>query len=312
MPADSGSSSGRVAVGIDIGGTKISVGLVDSSGHLISHRTGPTDSASGPSSVEKRLCRMIDGLCDGADLPVEKLVGIGVGGPGPLDPANGVFQNPYTLPGLERWAVTDFLQTHYRVPAILENDADMAALGEAARCGSGAGGTDGPLLMLTIGTGIGGAVILNGAILRGSHGEHPEFGLIPVLEDGPSCYSGVRGSLESWTSGSALSRFANESGLSGPAELFSSKSEEVLRFMDRVALAWKRGIQCYLHTFHPGTIILGGGVMDHQYEWYRLRTVEAIEESALISPQKVSIHKALLGNTAGMCGAALRVLHSIH
>lgn len=290
-------------IGIDIGGTKISAGLLDSAGNLSGFTSIPTDSSGGVDVTQKRLEALIHELCQSAGISVEYIKGIGVGAPGPLDLKKGVINNPYTLPGLNGWNIVGLLSAKYGCPVQLENDADMAGLGEYAMRVNGSQECS-PMLMLTLGTGVGGSLIYHGEVFRGAQLEHPEMGLVPVLENGTPCYSGVKGSLESWVSGSALIEFSRREGLSGPEEVFTSDVSSVLNFRLRMAEAWRRGIAIFLHTYYPAEIVLGGGIMDFHYPWFADLTVQAITDCRLIANEKTKVTPARLGNRAGVYGAA--------
>lgn len=288
-------------LGLDIGGTNSLVGIFSRSLELLVWRKIPTNSVLGEASIESRLSDVINDLLSeiGGDSP--DLACAGVCGPGPLDSESGVFRNPFTLPGLDGWNVVTFLERSYGCRAHLENDADMAAYGEFL---SASEPRPDPMLMLTVGTGIGGALVSSGKIYRGAGGEHPEYGLIPVLDHGPSCYSGVVGSLESWTSGSAIKQFSLHHRLDGPGDLFTSTTPAVAETRKNMATAWRRGILTWLHCFYPSEIVLGGGVLEYQSEWYLKQTMEALGESRMIEQSSVKVRLARLKSLAGIHGAA--------
>lgn len=284
-------------VGIDIGGTNVVLGGFSDAcpdGVWISF---PTDSGRGIESAQDRFRKAIQDL---AERCCCRISAIGIGGPGPLSREEGIFMNPYTLPGWEDWNIVEFMESEFRVPVSFENDADMSAYAEYMKLACG----QDPMLMLTLGTGVGGSLISGGEIYRGANGEHPEFGLIPVMDAGDICYSGVTGSLESWVSGSALKKFTSMHGFPSPGDLFTCDEEEVEQTLGNVRRAWMRGIQVYIHTLYPRVIVLGGGVIDHQFEWYATAAREAIEQSALIDSENVMVIKASAGNRAGALGAA--------
>lgn len=177
------------AIGIDVGGTKTSVGAVDASGCVHARANFETRSERGFPACLAGMVECIRNVLGEANWKPESLSGIGIGCAGPVNPQRGTIHNPYTLPG---WCGADIvmpLRETFHIPVFLENDADAAAVGEF-HFGAGRGAS--PLVMATLGTGVGGAVLVNGRIYRGVNGEHPELGHIPVQPDGPECYCGAR------------------------------------------------------------------------------------------------------------------------
>jgi glucokinase len=189
------------AVGIDIGGTKIAIATVNGAGEVQREATIPTDSRLGFVSGVGRITETVTRVVAETGWAVRDLHGVGIGCAGPVDPVRGTIHNPHTLPGWMDGDIVSPLRQAFGCPVVLENDADMALLGE---CRTGAGRGFDPVVMLTFGTGIGGAAVRGGALLRGVAGEHPELGHIPVDAAGPRCYCGTSGCFESLSSGTCL------------------------------------------------------------------------------------------------------------
>ena len=184
----------ETAIGIDIGGTKMALGIVDGSGIVRVQAVLPTEAEAGFDRAVTRLGDAIEALCGEAGARTRALAGIGIGCAGPLDTGRGLINNPYTLAGWDKCDIVTPLRARFGVRVRLENDADAAAMGE---CFAGAGRGFDPIVMLTLGTGVGGAAIVGGEVYRGANGEHPELGHVIVSDDGPPCYCGCRGCLES-------------------------------------------------------------------------------------------------------------------
>ena len=182
------------ALGVDIGGTKIAVGAIGANGAVRARRTIPTNVEAGFAAGLARLSRAIDETMADAGTAPGTLVGIGLGCAGPVEEESGRIDNDYTLPGWEGHDIVSPLVARYRIPVRLINDADAALLGEAL---AGAARGVRVAVMLTIGTGVGGAALIDGMIPRGAAGAHPEIGHMPVDPAGPDCYCGNRGCLES-------------------------------------------------------------------------------------------------------------------
>ncbi|MBT5707617.1 MAG: ROK family protein [Verrucomicrobia bacterium] len=299
------------AIGIDIGGTKIAIGIVDQQGTILAQTAFPTDSPLGIPNACERIHQAISNLTDELNLSISKLAGIGIGCPGPMNRETGEILNPHTLPGWENVSLTQTLESRINLPIELENDADAALLGE---CYAGAAAGCQHVVMLTFGTGVGGAALTEGRILRGIDGEHPEIGLIPVLPDEATDYSGVPGSLESIASGTGIAKAGILLGFPDSPSVFTAaksgdiKATEIIRKATR---AITLGCLTLAHTLCPERIVLGGGLMDDHYDTFASRIQVAIDQATLLPPQRIKLAKATLGNLAGIVGAASLVLKSI-
>jgi glucokinase len=296
------------AIGIDIGGTAISIGLVRESGSIEGRLVFPTEPERGFAEAMEKIARAIDGLLVSAGRRRDEIAGIGIGCAGPVNPVTGTIHNPFTLPGWEGSNPVRVLEKRLSVPASLENDADAALLGEA-HAGSARGLRD--VVMLTFGTGVGGGVLVGGCVYRGMNGEHPEIGHILVDPEGPACYCGMRGCLESVASGTALTRAGQAEGYADAAEVFeqaSTADERASLLVERVVSAVASAFWTILHTFMPQKVVFGGGLMEGQFEVF----VPALRERALLAErawgQRFPFSKAELGNDAGVVGAAFRAL----
>jgi glucokinase len=295
------------AVGIDIGGTKTVVAAVDGSGSVHGRNTFETRSERGFAAGLSELIESIHLVLKAAGWPAGVLAGIGIGCAGPVNPLRGTLHNPYTLPGWDGADIVTPLRKAFGVPAHLENDADAAAVGEAQ---FGAGRHASPLVMVTLGTGVGGALLIDGAIHRGVNGEHPEAGHVPVLIDGPECYCGTRGCWESIASGTAIATAGQEFGFKDSHAVFAAASGDanaraiVGRAVDATATAtWT-----LLHTSLPQRIILGGGIGEEHFETFAAAMRRQIARATQIPKDRVEIVKAQLGNDAGVIGAACLAL----
>ncbi len=292
------------ALALDIGGTKIAVATVREGGELIREASLPTESERGFASGMARIRESVLALLRDSGWTVESLGGIGVGCAGPVDPGRGTIDNPFTLPGWEGGNIVAALGEAFSCPVALENDADAALLGE---CWRGAGRGKDPVLMLTFGTGIGGAAFVSGALLRGAKGAHPELGHVIADPSGPSCYCGARGCFESLASGTALNTAAEGGGF-GDARMLLARAATgdptagALRA--RALAATANAAWTLLHALLPERIILGGGMMDEHYEPFAEAVRGAIARATALPGRLVSVARAELGNRAGLVGAA--------
>jgi glucokinase len=187
-----------VAGAIDIGGTKIAVGIVDSEGRVRMRAETPTAPEQGYPAALQRMTTM---LRDAISQSGGQMNGIGIGATGPIDPGAGVFGDVGNLPGWKGAPLAADLAGEFEVPVVMENDADAAALGEATW---GAGRGKKSFIYVTISTGIGAGVVLEGRLYRGAGGAHPEIGHQVIDTSGPSCYCRAQGCWESLASGPAM------------------------------------------------------------------------------------------------------------
>jgi len=183
---------------VDIGGTKIAVGMIDEAGRVLSRMECPTDAGAGYSKALDRIAEMLD---EAARVAGMKLNGIGIGSTGPIFPSTGEFGEVNFFPNWQGENPVRDLERLFYVPVAMENDADAAALGEA---GWGAGKEKKRLIYVTVGTGIGAGIVLDGELYRGVDGAHPEIGHHLIDPSGPPCACGFHGCCESLSAGPAM------------------------------------------------------------------------------------------------------------
>ncbi len=193
---------------MDIGGTKIAAVVAKEDGTVVSRQSEPTRSQEGPDAILGRLRKLaVAALIEAKTAPAE-LSGIGISCGGPLDIQTGVIYSPPNLPGWEALPIRDLCQGWFpNVPIFLDNDANATALAEW-RYGAGRGAQN--VVFLTMGTGIGGGLILDGRLYRGTNDLAGEVGHQTILINGPLCGCGKRGCLEALASGPAIARLARE------------------------------------------------------------------------------------------------------
>ena len=297
------------AIGIDIGGTKTAVAAVDATGHVHASTRFETSSKRGFSTCLTEMNEHIQRVLKEAKWNVEELSGIGIGCAGPVNPARGTIHNPFTLPGWDNADIVTPLKQAFRVPARLENDADAAIVGESE---FGAGASANPLVLVTLGTGIGGAVLMNGTIYRGVNGDHPEFGHILVEHAGPECYCGTRGCWESIASGAAIGQAGGSFGFADSRAVFAAapKDPNAAEIIQAAVDATAKATWTLLHTFLPQRIILGGGIGEQHFDLFARPMRQQISRTTQIPKGATAIFKAQLGNAAGVVGAASLVFQS--
>jgi glucokinase len=290
-------------IGIDIGGTKMALAAVES-GRILHRVTLPTEAELGFPRAVGRIESAIRGLLASADWRSGDLAGIGIGCAGPVDPRLGTIDNPYTLTG---WAGVNILAplvAEFHVPVRLENDANAALLGEWA---AGAARGFSRVVMLTVGTGIGSGTLIDGAIFRGAGGAHPEAGHLVVDPRGPDCYCGQRGCVEAIAAGPAIAAAGSALGAADTRDVFERAARgerESIEILNRAAEALALGVWNLVHSILPERVVLGGGIVDEHYDRFARPIREMLDRATVVPGGQVTIARAVLGNDAGLIGAA--------
>jgi len=306
-------------VGVDLGGTKIYTGLADTEGRLLSEVKVPTAAENGYIAVVERIASTIGEVCSRAGVSAGTVSAVGVGAPGPLNPETGLIHLAPNL-GWENVPLGNDLQGLIQLPVLLENDANLAALGEH-RFGTGRGVSD--LVFITVSTGIGGGLILNNTLYRGAGFAAGEIGHTVVDPDGPSCSCGSRGCLETLASGRAIGRQARELIASGGGrgmltqaggvadqvtavtvfEAATGGDPEALVLVRKAARYLGIGIANILNVLNPPLVVLGGGVMESGAMILELINAETRAYALREAYAAARLVPAELGDRMGLMGA---------
>jgi glucokinase len=294
----------RTIAAVDIGGTKISVAAVREDGTFLCRRECPTEPARGFDDAMERICRMLQEIGEAHG----ELCGIGVACAGPLDPATGIIGDVGTLPQWNGGNLIEGLKARPDFPIAVENDADAAALAEAAWGGHASRDS---LLYVTISTGIGAGIILDGQLYRGVDGAHPEVGHHVIDPSGPLCYCRARGCWESLASGSSMEAWVRQhqdtaSPLTAEeiCTLAKAGNAIAIRAVERQGYYLGLGIANLVTIFAPRTIALGGGLMKSSSLFFEA-TLQVVRDICTQVPlHKTTICLASLGNDIGLLGAA--------
>jgi glucokinase len=297
---------------VDIGGTKIAVGIVDASGKVLSRMEAPTDPNRYSDGIEI-IAHMLRKTAQKAGV---QIVGIGIGSTGPVDPFSGEFGDVDFLPGWRGKSPVKDLTSVFNVSVALENDGDAAALAEA---GWGAGRNRTRLIYVTVGTGIGGGIVLDGKLYRGVQGAHPEVGHQVVDPNGPLCSCGFRGCWESLAAGPAMvswmernapADYPNRKGITAKriCELAQQEDLVALQAVEHEAMYLGIGLANLINLFTPDAIVLSGSVMKSAHLFMN-RIREVIRAGCRFVPaDKTELTLASLGDDTNLIGAA-RVWH---
>ncbi|CCQ52642.1 MULTISPECIES: ROK family protein [Crocosphaera] len=282
-------------IGLDLGGTAIKLGQFLADGTCINSLTVATPQPATPEAVVKSMVEAIAQLT-----PTGNCLALGVGTPGPADKSGRIAKVAINLSGWQDVPLADWLEAQTGLPTTVANDANCAGLGEAWL---GAGKDYQNLIMLTLGTGVGGAIILNGHLFTGHLGAAAELGLITLNFDGPVCNSGNNGSLEQYGSIQAIRRMTGKE----PAELgeLAERGDKpTLEFWESYGCLLGAGLASLIYVLTPEAIVIGGGISGST-KFFFPATLEEIERRVLLSSREnLQLLTAKLGNQAGMVGAA--------
>ncbi|QNI89168.1 putative xylose repressor [Synechococcus sp. ROS8604] len=282
-------------IGVDIGGTAIKLGRFSADGKLLQKQQVQTPQPATPGAVCIALVEAIEALD-----PDRRASIVGIGLPGPMDVEARVARVCINLPGWEEVPLADWLEPRLQRRVTLANDGNCALVGEAWK-GAAKGCSD--VVMLTLGTGVGGGVMLSGQLFTGHNGAAAEPGLIGLDPEGPPCNSGNRGSLEQFASISALRRLWD----GDPAELAALAANgdaEAQAVWSRYGSTLGVGISSLVYMFTPELVLVGGGISGAATHFLPSVRKEVAQRVQAMSRQGLRIDVCALGNGAGRLGAA--------
>jgi glucokinase len=313
-------------IGVDLGGTQLRVAVADDRGRLKTVVRRPTEAARGRQHVIDRIVAAVKEALEDDGTSPRRVRALGIGLPGPVDPAAGLVISPANLPGFKNVPLNRILTRATGIPSFLHHDAHLAALGEHQR-GAARGARE--LIYVTVSTGIGAGLILHGELYAGAHGIAGEIGHIVVQRDGPLCTCGNHGCVEAIASGTGISRAARELAPGTPDSVLhglqSPGAEEVARAAragDALATAILENAGTYLgiaigtlvNLFNPQLIVLGGSVLKAGAPLLRPMRRSMNASSWMASRRGLRIVPPALGDDAGLIGAVefarLRARHA--
>lgn len=295
-----------VRIGIDIGGTDTKIGLVDVHNKLLDSVYIPTKAERPADEVIRTVAETALSILDKNGIAMEQCVGVGIGVPGTVDRKKGIVRYSNNI----RWEdvpLVKEISMYLPIPVEIANDADCAALGETI---AGAGKECSDVVMITLGTGVGGGVVLDGEIYEGRGIGGSELGHMVIVENGELCTCGRRGCLEAYASATALKREAKRASKKEltPSEIFAlanqgnaAMKEVVETYIRRLGL----GIVNIVNIFRPQLVLLGGGISG-QGESLIVPLRRILREECFGGERGdvPEIEEAVLGNNAGIIGAA--------
>ncbi len=310
-------------IGIDVGGTNVKIALVNDSGKIIYSNSVPTRAEMGYEYTVNNIKQAIYDLLKETKLEAKEIEGIGFGFPGQVDYKSGVVRLAPNIPGWVDVPIAKMIEDEFHIPTRVDNDVRCAALGEL-KYGAGKGCEN--LICITVGTGIGSGLIVNGKLVRGASNAAGEIGHIKLqIHDGPICGCGDTGCMEAFASGPAIVAMAEEYILGGKstkyremanggditpfivAEAAKAGDPVARRIFSRIGEYIGIGMASVVNLLNPEKIIIGGGVADAG-DILLDPLKDTLKKRAMkIAGETVEVVPAQLGNTAGVIGASLLI-----
>ena len=303
-------------IGIDLGGTNIAAGVVDESQHIVAEVSLPTGAERPAEAVVADICRAAEKAMEKAGITAAHCASVGIGSPGTCDSANGVVVRAYNL-GWFNVPVCSMVTARLGLPCRLSNDANCAALAETV-----AGGAVGcrNMILITLGTGVGGGIVADGQLLEGVGGTGAEVGHTVLVLDGEDCTCGRKGCWEAYASATALIRQGREAAAAHPTSLLNRYPELTGRDVFDAADAGDEAAQAVLKRYYvyvaagitdlvnilsPEMVLIGGGISRQGERLLRpIRRYVAANCFGGAKRLQPVIQAAQLGNEAGIIGAA--------
>lgn len=318
------SNGDKFIVGQDLGGTKLLTVLADPAGNILDRDRIDTPAAEGPQTVINAMAASARRVLEKNGVPTEQVIGLGIGAAGPTDPDNGIILASPNMPGWDNVPLRAALSEVLGVEAVLDNDANVAALAEH-RWGAGKGSRH--MIYITVSTGIGGGLVLHSRLYSGGSGTAGEIGHIPILPNGPQCSCGSHGCLEYLASGTAIARIAREAVSSGEQSSLSATVSDVeeidaiavfgaartgdalaTRIIEEGSYYLGLGFTALVNLLNPDMIVVGGGV-SKDWDAYIKPAIGVMREHAFQRPaQHVQVVPAGLGGDVGALGAVALAL----
>jgi glucokinase-like ROK family protein len=308
-------------VGVDIGMTSLDIALADVCGQVLERRSEPADVRDAPEKLLGRCCELISEMLAAVDGPADKVLGIGIGVPGPVEFSKGLLVAPPAMPLWERYPIRDyFRKTFKNTYVVVDNDVNIMALAEL-REGDGRGLDH--FIFIKIGTGIGCGIVSNGKIHRGADGCAGDIGHICVDKNGPICSCGNLGCLEAVTAGPAIAERAIQAAREGSSPVLARKMEQnggvltaedvgaALREGDRKAMEIVQfsgrvigeTLASLVNFFNPSYVFFGGGVTNLGNQLLSSIRQAVLNRSLPLATRHLVIDYSSMGADTGITGA---------
>ena len=317
------SKSEKYTLGVDLGGTSIKLGIVSEKGKILKKISVESKSAEGPDSVVDQIKKGIDEILSKSK---KKLTGIGIGAPGVVTVKKGTVENPPNFPGWEKVNLGKLIEKEFHKKVYVENDANAAAIGELI---FGAGKKYDSFIMVTLGTGVGGGIIIDREIYRGEFGAAGEIGHVTIDHEGPQCNCGSKGCIEAFIGNRYLvSRIKDELSDHPESKIWELIDDDLKQLTPKtIDIASEAGdpyaqsivkqmgyyLGCALasvsNLLDISTFIIGGGVSGFGKPLFD--SIKETASSRVLTPlrERIEVHPAKLKNDAGIKGASALVFY---
>ncbi len=301
----------KYIIGVDFGGTNIRLGLVNSSGKIVYRDRWDTHSyLSSKSKLIKNLAEKVRSLLDNNSLKSKDVSGIGIGLPGLIDPKKGIVNFLPNVPGWRKVPLVKILEKALQIPVFIDNDVNLMALGEW-QYGAGKGYNN--LLCITLGTGVGGGLILDGRLYRGEGYVAGEVGHMPLNEKGPECSCNGKACLERYVGNQRLREkagklFKNKRiTLEEVFYLANQSNTRAIEFWEETALHLGNVLIGVVNLLNPRVIVIGGGV-SNSFKFLKGSLTNVIKSRSMqVQSKMVKIVRAKLGDDAAIIGARILI-----
>lgn len=309
--------SGKKILGLDLGGTTMTAAVVSDAGKILFQKECNTEAEKGRDHVINRVIQLLKETLDESGFKKGDIAGIGLGVPGPLNSETGIVSQAPNLPGWKNVPLRDIIEEAAGLPVYLENDANAATVAEFE---TGAGRDVSSMIMLTLGTGIGGGIILGRTLWKGPDNTAGEIGHMIIRIGGRPCNCGSKGCLETYSSATAITNRmrdilerGDKSSLAGENEITAEKVFAAAQSGDASARGvieeatncLAAGITSLANIFNIELVVLGGG-MANAGTFLLAPIREQVKAAALRMPgNRIKIETGILGGSAGVIGAAL-------
>ena len=308
-------------IGVDVGGTNVKIALVSDKGKIIYSNSIPTRAEMGYEYTVNSMKEAINDLLKETKMKASDVEGMGFGFPGQIDCKKGVVRLAPNIPGWVNVPIASIMEKEFGIPTRVDNDVRTATLGEL-NYGAGVGCEN--LVCITVGTGIGSGLVVNGKLVRGANNAAGEIGHIKLnMDGGPLCGCGDRGCLEAYASGPSIVAMAEDYIRGGKSTKYrelanpditpyivavaAKEGDPVAKQIFRIMGEYiGKGLTSVVNLLNPEKIIIGGGVADAG-DILLDPIRETIAKRAMTIQREVEIVPAQLGNTAGVIGASLLI-----
>ncbi|MBI5093254.1 MAG: ROK family glucokinase [Candidatus Hydrogenedentes bacterium] len=311
----------QVIIGVDLGGTNVKTAVASRDGQLLSKDSRPTHAEGGPDVVMDAMQESITAALKGAGLASKDVLAAGIGAPGPMNWQTGVVYSPPNLPGWHNVPLAELMQKRLGYPCYVDNDANVACYGEYW---SGAGRGADTMCLLTLGTGVGGGIVVFHKLLRGIDGTAAEIGHLKVMRDGRLCGCGSKGCLEAYASVTGMVHTAIEGIESGKKTVLTewcggdlhkitgkmvsdgvAQGDEFSKWVMNETGVWiGLGISSLINLLNPEKVVLCGGMISAGEVLFKPIRDTAKANSFEVPGKRAEIVSAGLGLDSGVIGAA--------